>query len=134
MILYVQMISQFSSNFNGIHEFPFHFGLQNTSKNHLKLDSGHFWRQPGIDLVLQGRIWMDSECFGVDFSLIWARFCFWSGSSVAFANKSLDKQYALLAALNMARCFHIAFSCCHLVRRDAHRAWNPSHPLGCKTF
>ena len=57
------------------HEFPLHFGLQNSSQNHLKIDSGRFWRQSGIVLVLQGRIWMDSERLGLDFSLIWDRFC-----------------------------------------------------------
>ena len=56
------------------HKFPLHFGLQNTPPNHLKIDSGSFWRQSGIDLGLQGRIWMDSERLGLDFPLTWARF------------------------------------------------------------
>ena len=62
-----------------LHRFPLHFGLQNTPPNHLKIDSGSFWRQSGIDLVLQGRICMDSERPGLDFSLIWVRFLldFW---------------------------------------------------------
>ena len=70
--------------FMEFHKFPLHFELQNTSPSHLKIDSGSFWRQSGIDLVLQGRIWMDSERLGLDFSLIWRLFS--SGSSVAFAN------------------------------------------------
>ena len=47
-------------------------------------------------------------CFFMDLGSILPIFS--SGSSVAFANKSLDEQCALVAALNMARCFHIAFS------------------------
>ena len=56
------------------HKCPCHFGLLNTPANHLKTDSGSFWRRSGIVLVLQGRIWMNSERLGLDFSLIWARF------------------------------------------------------------
>ena len=44
------------------------FVLQNTYQNHLKIDSGSLWRRFGIDLVLQGRIWVDSGWFGLDFS------------------------------------------------------------------
>ena len=108
------------------HEFPVHFGLQNTPPNHLKIDSGRFWRQSGIDLVLQGRIWMDSERLGLDFLLIWVRFClYFEWIERGFCKQSLDEQYALVAALNMALLLYIAFSRWHLVRRGAHRAWNP---------
>ena len=85
------------------HEFLLHFKLQNKTPNHLKFDSGRFWRQSGIDLVLQGRIWMDSERLGLDFPLIWARFCFYfEWIERGFCKQSLDEQYALVAALNMA--------------------------------
>ena len=66
---------KFLQIFMGIHKFPLHFGLENATQNHLKIDSGSFWRRSGMDLVLQGRIWMDSERLGLDFSWIWARFC-----------------------------------------------------------
>ena len=67
------------------------------------MDSGRFWRQSGIDLVLQGRIWMDSERLGLDFSWIWVRFCLiFEWIERGFCKQSLDEQYALVAALNMA--------------------------------
>ena len=96
----------FPAIFMEFHKFPLHFDLQDTPPNHLKIDSGSFWRQSGIDLVLQGRIWMDSERLGLEFSLIWARFWLYFRMNRAwrrgFCKRSLDEQYALVAALIMA--------------------------------
>ena len=41
---------------------------QNTLRNHLKIDFGSLRRRFGINLVLQGRLWVDSGWFGLDFS------------------------------------------------------------------
>ena len=122
----MQTISQFSSNFNGISQFPLHFGLQNTSQNHLKIDSGRFWRQSGIDLVLQGRIWMDSERLGLDFSLIWARFCLYF---------RVDRAWLLQTIARWTICI----SCCTqhgIVAFTLHflaDTWNSSHPYAHRT-
>ena len=67
--------------------------------NHANIDFGSFSRRFGIDLVLQGRIWMDSERLGLDFSLIW---CIFEWIERGFCKQSLDEQYALVSALNMA--------------------------------
>ena len=72
----MQTWSQFSINFHRIGQISTPLWAPNASQqNHLKIDSGSFWRQSGINLVLQGRIWMDSERLGLECSLIWARFC-----------------------------------------------------------
>ena len=43
-------------------------------QNHLNIWLLELSRRFVIDLVLQGRIWMDSDWPGLDFSLIWDRF------------------------------------------------------------
>ena len=86
-----------------LHRFPLHFGLQNTPPNHLKIDSGSFWRQSGIDLVLQGRICMDSERPGLDFSLIWVRFLldFWMYRAWLLQTIAGHILYSALACANL---------------------------------
>ena len=59
-------------NFFGFLQNLDDFGLilrpQNALQNHLKIDFGSLRRRSGINLVLQGQIWVDSGWFGLDFS------------------------------------------------------------------
>ena len=106
-------------------DFPHILTSKMHFQNHLYIDFGSFSHRFGIDLVLQGRIWMDSDWPGLDFSLILDWFLlYFKWSERTFCKQWLDEQYALIAALNIAICCHINFSRWHLVRRAAHRAWN----------
>ena len=110
--------------------FSPHFDLQNAPPKSLKYWLLELSRRFVIDLVLQGRIWMDSDWPGLDFSLILDRFwLYFKWSERTFCKQWLDEQYALIAALNIAICCHIGFSRWHLVRRAAHRA--STAPEGC---
>ena len=83
--------------------FSPHFYFQNALQNHLNIDFGSFSRRFGIDLVLQGRIWMDSDWPGLDFSMILDRFwLYFEWIERSFCKQRLDEQYALIAALNIA--------------------------------
>ena len=42
---------------------------QNALRNHLKIDFGSLRRRSGTNLVLQGRIWVDSGWFGLHFGV-----------------------------------------------------------------
>ena len=80
-------------------------------QNHLNIDFGSFSRRFDIDLVLQGRIWMDSDWPGLDFSLFLDRFwLYFKWIERSFCKQWLDEQYALTAALNIAICCHIDFT------------------------
>ena len=110
--------------------FSPHFDLQNAPPKSLKYWLLELSRRFVIDLVLQGRIWMDSDWPGLDFSLIWHWFrLYFKWIERSFCKQWLDEQYALIAALNIAICCHIDFSRWHLVRRAAHRA--SAAPEGC---
>ena len=110
--------------------FSPHFDLQNAPPKSLKYWLLELSRRFVIDLVLQGRIWMDSGWPGLDFSLILDRFwLYFKWSERTFCKQWLDEQYALIAALNIAICCHIGFSRWHLVRRAAHHA-SAASPTG----
>ena len=110
--------------------FSPHFDLQNAPPKSLKYWLLELSRRFVIDLVLQGRIWMDSDWPGHDFSLILDRFwLYFKWSERTFCKQWLDEQYALIAALNIAICCHTDFSQWHLVRRAAHRA-SAASPTG----
>ena len=90
-----------------LHILAFKMHLQ----NHLNIDFGSFSRRFGIDLVLQGRIWMDSDRPGLDFPLILNRlWLYFKWMERSFCKQWLDEQYASIAALNIAICCHIDFS------------------------
>ena len=101
-----------------------HFGLENTSQNHLKIDSGSLWRRFGIDLVLQGPIWVDWDWLGLDFSSIWARFWlyFWMGQAWFLRTIALWTKCINCCTQPQIFAFTWNLSNCHLVRRVAHRA------------
>ena len=62
-------------------------------QNHLNIDFEGISRRVGIDLVLQGRIWMDSDWPGLDFSLILDRFwLYFKWSERTFCKQWLDEQ------------------------------------------
>ena len=84
--------------------FSPHFDLQNAPPKSLKYWLWELSRRFVIDLVLQGRIWMDSDWPGLDFSLIWDWFwLYFKWIERSFCKQRLDEQYALIAALNMSQ-------------------------------
>ena len=120
----MQTISQFSSNFHGFSQISAPF---RAPKYTPKSSKNRFWELLATILHRFGAARSNLDGFWTP----WARFFIdlafiFEWIERGFCKQSLDEQYALVAALNMARCFHIAFSRCHLVRRGAHRAWNPS--------